>query len=171
MLGQQPCAVYRFLRTAHAELDGRTALDAMKAGEEKAVLNARNQASGAGLPDMAKPVLPDPSFATRPLVVATIKVGATWRRMYETRFPNPLGYGPVLNRFSNPTGRAFGAVYLASTAKVAFVETTLRDRADGRDGEHVVALGEIERRSLGSIVSIEPLVWVSCSGVICHVAS
>jgi hypothetical protein len=47
MLGQQPWTVYRFLRSAHAELDGRTALDALKAGEEKAVLNvARNQVSG-----------------------------------------------------------------------------------------------------------------------------
>lgn len=47
MLGQQPWTVYRFLHTAHAELDGRTALDALKAGEEKAVLDAaRNQVSG-----------------------------------------------------------------------------------------------------------------------------
>jgi hypothetical protein len=47
MLGQQPWAVYRFLRTAHTELNGRTALDALKAGEEKAVLDvARNQVSG-----------------------------------------------------------------------------------------------------------------------------
>lgn len=47
MLGQQPWVVYRFLRTAHAELNGRTALDALKAGEEKAVLDvARNQVSG-----------------------------------------------------------------------------------------------------------------------------
>jgi len=47
MLGQQPWAVFRFLRTAHAELDGRTALDALKAGEEIAVLDvARNQAKG-----------------------------------------------------------------------------------------------------------------------------
>ena len=47
MLGQQPWTVYRFLHTAHAELDGRTALDALKAGEEKAVLDvARNQMSG-----------------------------------------------------------------------------------------------------------------------------
>jgi hypothetical protein len=41
---------------------------------------------------MTTAVLPDPSFATRPLATATIPVGATWRRMYETRFPDPLGY-------------------------------------------------------------------------------
>jgi hypothetical protein len=40
--------VYRFLRTAHAELDGRTALDVLKAGRQEDVLNvARNQTNGA----------------------------------------------------------------------------------------------------------------------------
>jgi O-acetyl-ADP-ribose deacetylase (regulator of RNase III) len=47
ILGRQPWTVYRFLRTAHAELGGRTALDAMKAGQQEAVLNvARNQMTG-----------------------------------------------------------------------------------------------------------------------------
>jgi hypothetical protein len=46
-LGRQPWTVYRFLRTPHAELDGRTALEALKAGEEKTVLEvADNQANG-----------------------------------------------------------------------------------------------------------------------------
>jgi hypothetical protein len=113
---------------------------------------------------MASPVLPDPSFATRPLMTATIPVGSTWRRMYETRFPDPLGYGPGLNRFSDPTGKAFGLIYLGSTAKVAFVETILRDRADGRGATCVVAYDEIEKRSLASIVPVEPLVLVDLTG-------
>jgi hypothetical protein len=46
-LGDQPWVVYRFLRTAHAELGGRTALDALKAGQVEAVLGvASNQAAG-----------------------------------------------------------------------------------------------------------------------------
>jgi hypothetical protein len=46
-LGEQPWTVYRFLRTAHAELGGRTALDALKVGQVDAVLGvAENQASG-----------------------------------------------------------------------------------------------------------------------------
>jgi hypothetical protein len=113
---------------------------------------------------MATAALPRAAFAKRRLVTATVPAGAVWRRMYETRFPDPLGYGPGLNRFSDPTGRAFGLIYLASTAKVAFVETILRDRADGRDGDHVVAMGEIESRSLASIVSAEPLVLVNLTG-------
>jgi hypothetical protein len=47
VLGDQPWTVYRFLRAAHAELGGRTALDALKAGQVDAVLNvAKNQAAG-----------------------------------------------------------------------------------------------------------------------------
>lgn len=48
VLGRQPWTVYRFLRTAHGELDGRTALDILKAGRQEDVLKvARNQTSGA----------------------------------------------------------------------------------------------------------------------------
>lgn len=48
VLGDQPWTVYRFLRSAHAELGGRTALDVLKAGQVEAVLGvARNQADGA----------------------------------------------------------------------------------------------------------------------------
>lgn len=47
-LGEQPWMVFRFLRTAHPELGGRTALDALKAGQVEAVVGvAANQASGA----------------------------------------------------------------------------------------------------------------------------
>ncbi len=45
-LGEQPWTVYRFLRTAHPELGGGTALDALRAGQVDAVVEvARNQAA------------------------------------------------------------------------------------------------------------------------------
>ena len=48
VLGEQPWTVYRFLRTTHAELGGKTALDALKAGQIDAVVGvAENQAAGA----------------------------------------------------------------------------------------------------------------------------
>jgi hypothetical protein len=48
ILGEQPWTVYRFPRTAHAELGGRTALDALKAGQVDAVVGvAKSQAAGA----------------------------------------------------------------------------------------------------------------------------
>lgn len=47
VLGDQPWTVFRFLRAAHAELGGRTALDALKAGHVEAVVGAaKNQAAG-----------------------------------------------------------------------------------------------------------------------------
>ncbi|MDN2764734.1 DUF2384 domain-containing protein, partial [Campylobacter jejuni] len=47
VLGEKPWTVYRFLRTAHAELGGRTALEALKAGQSEAVLGvAQNQIAG-----------------------------------------------------------------------------------------------------------------------------
>ena len=84
--------------------------------------------------------------------------------MYETRFPDPLGWGPGLNRFSDPTGTAFGLVYLASSAKVSFVETILRDRADGRGADCVVELAEIEKRSLASIQINKDLRLIDLTG-------
>lgn len=110
------------------------------------------------------PVLPGPAFAGRPLVLKTIDAGEVWRRIYETRFPNPLGWGPGLNRFSDPTGAAYGVVYLGSSAKVAFVETLLRDAADGRGDTCVVALAELEARSIASVRVKAPLRLVDLTG-------
>lgn len=112
----------------------------------------------------ALPALPSPSFATCRLVTATILVGSTWRRIYETRFPDPLGYGPGLSRFSDPTGKAFGLLYLGSSAKVAFVETILRDRADGRNGYCIIEEREIEKRSIATITPNAPLTLVDLTG-------
>ena len=103
------------------------------------------------------PAPPGPAFAGRALVLKTIPAGEVWRRMYETRFPDPLGWGPGLNRFSDPTGHAFGVVYLGSSAKAAFVETLLRDAADGRGDDFVLDMAEINKRSLASIRVKDPL--------------
>lgn len=47
ILGDQPWAVFRFLRASHAELGGKTAVDALKAGQVDAVVGvAKNQAAG-----------------------------------------------------------------------------------------------------------------------------
>uniref|UniRef100_E6VQ07 Uncharacterized protein n=1 Tax=Rhodopseudomonas palustris (strain DX-1) TaxID=652103 RepID=E6VQ07_RHOPX len=47
VLGRQPWTVFRFLQTQHSELDGRTALEAMKGGQREAVLEvAKNQMTG-----------------------------------------------------------------------------------------------------------------------------
>ena len=114
---------------------------------------------------MAKaPVLPGLAFASRPLRLKTVGVGETWRRIHLTRHPDSLGWGPGLNRFSDPTGPAFGVVYLGSSAKAAFVETLLRDRADGRGDDCVLELAEIEARTLVAIEVTAPLQLVDLTG-------
>ena len=113
---------------------------------------------------MTAPAPPGPALATRALVIRTVPTGAVWRRIYETRHPDPLGWGPGLSRFSDPTGAAFGVVYLGSSAKVAFVETILRDRADGRGGDCLVETAEIEKRSLATIEVTAPLRLVDLTG-------
>lgn len=104
------------------------------------------------------------AFAERRLILKTIAIGEVWRRMYETRYPDPLGWEPDLSRFSDPSGTAFGVVYLGESAKVAFIETVLRDRADGRSKDCVVAMAEIENRSLASIRPIVPLRLIDLTG-------
>jgi hypothetical protein len=94
----------------------------------------------------------------------TVPAGEVWRRIYETRFPDAVGWGSGLNRFSDPTGQAYGVVYLGSSAKVAFVETLLRDAADGRGDDCVLQLAEIEARSMASIRLKEPLRLVNLTG-------
>lgn len=110
------------------------------------------------------PVLPGPAFAGRPLVLKTVDANAVWRRMYKTRHGDPLGWKPALNRFSDPTGAAYGVIYLGSSAKVAFVETLLRDAADGRGDDCVLELSEIEARSLASVRVKDPLRLVDLTG-------
>lgn len=103
-------------------------------------------------------------MAGRPLALITLPAGEIWRRMYETRYLDPLGWGLGLSRFSDPTGRAFGLVYLGSSAKVCFVETILRDRADGRGADCIIDEAEIDGRSLATIRSKAPLRLVDLTG-------
>ncbi len=96
--------------------------------------------------------------------MAEVPVGQVWRRLYASRYPDALGFGSGLSRFSDPTGKAFGLIYLGSSAKIAFVETILRDRADGRGADCVIEMAEIERCSLASIRPIEVLRLVDLTG-------
>ena len=113
---------------------------------------------------MTVAALPGPALAGRALVMKTVPAGEIWRRMYETRYPDPLGWGHGLSRFSDPTGTVFGLIYLGSSAKVAFVETILRDRADGRGNECIVEMAEIAQRSLASLRPTVDLHLVDLTG-------
>ena len=85
---------------------------------------------------------PTSSFAAVPLDLATVGAGERYGRIYLDRFPDPLGYGKSLSRFSDPRRRVpasrFGVLYLGSTLKVCFVEALFRDEGDGRIGDLLI---------------------------------
>jgi hypothetical protein len=113
---------------------------------------------------MAGVVAPPSTFSSRPLVLRTEAVGGVWRRLYPSHHSNPLGFGLALSRFSDPTGRAFGVVYLGSSIKVAFNEVILRDRADGRAGSVPIPLAEIEAYTCAEIEVATELHLIDLTG-------
>jgi RES domain len=93
--------------------------------------------------------LPPKGFESRPLVISDVAIGGVWRRLYQSRFSDPLGYGLGPSRFSDPETTLvspwrFGVVYLGSSVKVCFLEVILRDRGDGRTREFPIAWPELE---------------------------
>lgn len=107
---------------------------------------------------------PPAAFASRSLVLTSPPVGAVWRRLYPDTHPNPLGWGPAINRFSDPTGKAFGVVYLGSSAKVTYVEVIYRDRGDGRDEAFPIPFSEFEGYICAKIAVDQPLRLVDLTG-------
>jgi hypothetical protein len=107
---------------------------------------------------------PPASFGTRPLAIRYETAGAIWRRLYETRHPDSLGFGFVRSRFSDPTCRAFGVVYLGSSIKVAFHEVILRDRGDARTGPVLVPMMELEAYTCAEIEIATLLKLVDLTG-------
>src|SRR4051812_34917643 len=113
---------------------------------------------------MAADLPPPATFGTRALVLREERRGAVWRRLYEARHPNPLGFRPALSRLSDPTGSAFGLIYLGSSVRVAFHEVILRDRADARTGPVLVPCAELEAYCCAEIEVAAPLRLVDLTG-------
>ena len=113
---------------------------------------------------MAVGPLPPATFGTRPLVTRVGPAGAVWRRLYQTRHPDPLGFGLAKSRFSDPTGHAFGVVYLGSSVRVVFHEVILRDRGDARTGPVLVSMAELEAFTCAEIAITSPLKLVDFTG-------
>lgn len=107
---------------------------------------------------------PSSAFASRTLVTATIDVGRTWRRIYDDKHPDPLGFGEQPSRFSDPTGRAFGLIYGGSSAKGAFAEAILRDTAVGSEGAFPVEVKELRTKILATLTVVEPLTVIDLTG-------
>ena len=100
---------------------------------------------------------PSRAFAKQNLVVAVVPAGESWRRLYASVHPDPLGFEHFASRFSDPAGDAFGVVYLGSTVKVACVETIIRDRGEGRIGQIPIPWAEFERYTCAEIEIVADL--------------
>lgn len=114
-------------------------------------------------------MLPPVGFGSRPLDLHEVSPGSIWRRLYQTRYPDPLGFGRGASRFSDarpgiPDADRFGVVYVGSALKVCFLETILRDRGNGRLGDWLVEAAELDLWSCADIVVAAPLRLVELRG-------
>ncbi len=84
--------------------------------------------------------------------------------MYRHHHPDPLGYALVPSRLSDPTGQAFGVVYLGASLPVCFAEAILRDRGDGRVAALPLPFSEIEAWVCAEIEQTEELRLIDLTG-------
>jgi hypothetical protein len=115
---------------------------------------------------------PPKGFASRDLVIAEMAPGGVWRRIYESRFPDPLGYGFGPSRFSDPKTMLvppdrFGVVYLGSSVKVCFAEAILRDRGVRRVKAFPLEWAELERWTCAELRTATALRLVDLRGTAC----
>lgn len=99
---------------------------------------------------MARMQGPTPAFAGAALDIATIAPGEQYSRLYYKKFSDPLGYGKVPSRFSDPRRRVpanrFGVLYLGQSLKVCFLEALLRDQRNGHVGDFPIDEVELDAR-------------------------
>ena len=107
---------------------------------------------------------PPADFAKGELPLCVEPAGSVWQRIYHMRHADPLGRAPGLSRFSDPTGTQFDVVYLGSTAKVAFAEAVLRDRAVGTTEPFLLTMAELRSYVCADIELAEPLNLVDLTG-------
>ena len=107
---------------------------------------------------------PPANFGSSGLDTVSVAAGERWGRIYQSRFPDPLGYGKSGSRFSDPRRRIaknrFGVLYLGRTLKVCFVEAVLRDDRDAVIGDLVMDEVELTGRRYAEIEMAQPLTLV-----------
>ncbi|OYU86398.1 MAG: hypothetical protein CFE29_28585 [Bradyrhizobiaceae bacterium PARB1] len=113
--------------------------------------------------------MPPAGFASRTLSLVDVARGAVWRRLYQNRFPNALGYGFSPSRFSDPETtlvfpERFGVVYFGNSIKVCFVEAILRDRGVARTHTFPIEWSELEAWTCAEVRVEDPLRVVDLRG-------
>lgn len=113
---------------------------------------------------MALNSAPPGDLAKGELPLSVEPAGSVWQRIYRAHHADPLGHAPGLSRFSDPTGTLFDVVYLGSSAKVAFAEAVLRDRAVGTMEQFLLTMAELNSYVCADIELAEPLNLVDLTG-------
>lgn len=112
---------------------------------------------------------PQKGFEKRPLAISQVAKDSIWRRLYLSRYPDPLGYGFGPSRFSDPETSLtpparFAVVYFGSSVKVCFAETILRDRGVGRIESFPLEWAELENWTCAELRVNETLRLVDLRG-------
>jgi hypothetical protein len=111
---------------------------------------------------------PTSEFASVKLETATVAPGQRFGRLYFDHYPDPLGFGKIPSRFSDPRrripSRRFGVLYLGESLKVCFLEALLRDLRNGVVGDFPLAERELHVRQYAEIVVADELKLVDLRG-------
>lgn len=111
---------------------------------------------------------PPAGFARAALDLTRIAPGQVFGRIYDPRFPEPLGYGKARSRFSDPRRRSpenrFGVLYLGSSLKVCFLEALLRDERDGLSGDYLMDERDLDTHSFAQVEVREELTLLDLTG-------
>lgn len=116
----------------------------------------------------ANDLLP-PAPAHLELDLRPLLAGSRWFRFVRAAHLNPLGVGAGPSRFSDPdldAGRPprFRPLYLGASFGVCFLETILRDAANGRPGDWPLAISELGLWTCASITVTAPMLTADLRG-------
>ncbi|RSV14861.1 RES domain-containing protein [Sphingomonas sp. ABOLF] len=111
---------------------------------------------------------PTAAFDGATLDIEVMAAGASYRRIWLSSFPDPLGFGKGKSRFSDPRRRVdtrrFGVLYLGSSLKVCFLEAVLRDDRDNVVGTFPMAETLLSERAVAAIAPTRDLKLLDLRG-------
>jgi hypothetical protein len=117
-------------------------------------------------PRLSAKVLPGKDFKTRTLNLVPYD-GARLFRAFQTRHPDPLGYRPARNRFSDPRiqpdpkdnpSDVFATVFFGENVETCVLETIIRDTGVGTSGTAVpISKAYMQSWSVTDVVCTAPL--------------
>lgn len=117
-------------------------------------------------PKLSAKDLPGKDFKARALNLVPFD-GAQLFRAFQTRHPDPLGYAPSPNRFSDPRIKpdpadnppdVFSTIFFGATVETCVLETVIRDTGVGTTGTAIpISLAYMKSWSVAKVDCVSPL--------------